>query len=245
MLPRPHPLLPGHTAPVAGDSTLLLCSAVPGTYLLYARHPQDAPPAGFLWGRWWPRRLSLQVFFHLHTGGGEQAQQTGCCWEVGGCQGGTRCWALQPGSGCGSSGKQGGPGVRPGAQRKESPQKEVLGETAREPCHCPVPIQKLSREWARKWARARWHWPHPVLQMKGALVEIIQLASLDSDPWVLMVADILKSFPDTGSLNLELEEQNPNVQDILGELREKGMLCGFNSCWEEGNGSFLKSFFLK
>lgn len=58
--------------------------------------------------------------------------------------------------------------------------------------------------------------------MKGALTEIIQLATLDSDPWVLMVADILKSFPDTGSLNLDLEEQNPNVQDILGELREKG-----------------------
>lgn len=63
----------------------------------------------------------------------------------------------------------------------------------------------------------------PHLQMKGALLEIIQLASLDSDPWVFMVADILKSFPDTGSLNLDLEEQNPNVQDILGELREKGM----------------------
>lgn len=62
-------------------------------------------------------------------------------------------------------------------------------------------------------------------QMKGALTEIIQLATLDSDPWVLMVADILKSFPDTGSLNLDLEEQNPNVQDILGELREKGT-CG-------------------
>lgn len=60
-------------------------------------------------------------------------------------------------------------------------------------------------------------------QMKGALAEIIQLATLDSDPWVLMVADILKSFPDTGSLNLDLEEQNPNVQDILGELREKGI----------------------
>ncbi|KAM6221759.1 negative elongation factor A isoform 4-T4 [Rhynchocyon petersi] len=58
-------------------------------------------------------------------------------------------------------------------------------------------------------------------EMKGALTEIIQLATLDSDPWVLMVADILKSFPDTGSLNLDLEEQNPNVQDILGELREK------------------------
>ncbi|EPQ20438.1 Negative elongation factor A [Myotis brandtii] len=61
--------------------------------------------------------------------------------------------------------------------------------------------------------------------MKGALAEIIQLATLDSDPWVLMVADILKSFPDTGSLNLDLEEQNPNVQDILGELREKVTEC--------------------
>ena len=51
--------------------------------------------------------------------------------------------------------------------------------------------------------------------MKAALMDIIQLATLDSDPWVLMVADM-------GSLNLDLEEQNPNVQDILGELREKG-----------------------
>ncbi|XP_024907510.1 negative elongation factor A isoform X1 [Pteropus alecto] len=61
--------------------------------------------------------------------------------------------------------------------------------------------------------------------MKAALTEIIQLATLDSDPWVLMVADILKSFPDTGSLNLDLEEQNPNVQDVLGELREKVSEC--------------------
>ncbi|XP_039397120.1 negative elongation factor A isoform X2 [Mauremys mutica] len=30
---------------------------------------------------------------------------------------------------------------------------------------------------------------------------------------------------DTGSLNLDLEEQNPNVQDILGELREKVSEC--------------------
>ncbi|MXQ96040.1 hypothetical protein E5288_WYG022222 [Bos mutus] len=65
--------------------------------------------------------------------------------------------------------------------------------------------------------------PNTHTKMKGALTEIIQLASLDSDPWVLMVADILKSFPDSGALNLDLEEQNPNVQDILGELREKAV----------------------
>lgn len=62
-------------------------------------------------------------------------------------------------------------------------------------------------------------------EMKSALTEIVQLATVDSDPWVLMVADVLKSFPETGSLNLELEEQNPNVQDILGELREKVNEC--------------------
>ncbi|XP_041133514.1 negative elongation factor A-like [Polyodon spathula] len=62
-------------------------------------------------------------------------------------------------------------------------------------------------------------------EMKEALSEIIQLATLDTEPWVLMVADILKSFPETGSLNLDLEEQNPNVQDILGELREKVSEC--------------------
>ncbi|KAG7330424.1 hypothetical protein KOW79_006646 [Hemibagrus wyckioides] len=62
-------------------------------------------------------------------------------------------------------------------------------------------------------------------EMKDALSEIIQLATVDSEPWVLMVADILKSFPETGSLNLDLEEQNPNVQDILGELREKVSEC--------------------
>ena len=80
--------------------------------------------------------------------------------------------------------------------------------------------------------------------MKGALTEIIQLATLDSDPWALMVADILKSFPDTGSLNLDLEEQNPNVQDILGELREKGRLSVFGLRWEEGDGSSLKPSFV-
>ncbi|XP_066240884.1 negative elongation factor A isoform X2 [Saccopteryx leptura] len=77
--------------------------------------------------------------------------------------------------------------------------------------------------WVRFNPRATRHSPAGV--MKGALAEIIQLATLDSDPWVLMVADILKSFPDTGSLNLDLEEQNPNVQDILGELREKVTEC--------------------
>ncbi|XP_075427159.1 negative elongation factor A [Ascaphus truei] len=83
-------------------------------------------------------------------------------------------------------------------------------------------FHKLSSAVKLKLLLGMLHLPRRTVdEMKGALTEIIQLATLDSDPWILMVADILKSFPDTGSLNLDLEEQNPNVQDILGELREK------------------------
>lgn len=75
--------------------------------------------------------------------------------------------------------------------------------------------------------------------MKEALSEIIQLATVDLEPWVLMVADILKSFPGTGSLNLDLEEQNPNVQDILGELREKGRKQASLVCLKAGTVSLF------
>ncbi|GCB69702.1 hypothetical protein scyTo_0010609 [Scyliorhinus torazame] len=62
-------------------------------------------------------------------------------------------------------------------------------------------------------------------EMKSSLTEIVHLAAMDTDSWVHMVADILKTFPETGSLNLELEEHNQNLQEILGELREKVNEC--------------------
>lgn len=80
--------------------------------------------------------------------------------------------------------------------------------------------------------------------MKEALSEIIQLATVDTEPWVLMVADILKSFPETGSLNLDLEEQNPNVQDILGELREKGLSEINDCCIRRGSKAVGVFFFV-
>lgn len=83
-----------------------------------------------------------------------------------------------------------------------------------------------------------------IFQMKEALSEIIQLATVDSEPWVLMVADILKSFPETGSLNLDLEEQNPNVQDILGELREKGW-SDINDCSASKGSKVIVNNFYK
>lgn len=106
-----------------------------------------------------------------------------------------------------------GPSAAPGARRSDAGP-GVRRRGAQRPGSAP----------ALRPARAARGGPRlcALSQMKGALTEIIQLATLDSDPWVLMVADILKSFPDTGALNLDLEEQNPNVQDILGELREKG-----------------------
>ena len=59
-------------------------------------------------------------------------------------------------------------------------------------------------------------------KQKESLSNIIQMAMADSDDWVRTVAAILKSFPETGSLNLDLEELNPSV---LGELRKKVNEC--------------------
>ncbi|XP_037671136.1 negative elongation factor A-like [Choloepus didactylus] len=49
-------------------------------------------------------------------------------------------------------------------------------------------------------------------KMKSALIQIVGLATLDSAPRVLVVAHISRSFPDEGSLKLDLEEQNPSAR---------------------------------
>ncbi|XP_078449461.1 negative elongation factor A isoform X2 [Lampetra fluviatilis] len=61
--------------------------------------------------------------------------------------------------------------------------------------------------------------------MKSALGIILTLARSDPDLWVQMIADVVRTFPDSGTLNLELEEQNSNAQSVLGDLKEKVVDC--------------------
>ncbi|CAN0107020.1 negative elongation factor A isoform X1 [Lampetra fluviatilis] len=62
-------------------------------------------------------------------------------------------------------------------------------------------------------------------EMKSALGIILTLARSDPDLWVQMIADVVRTFPDSGTLNLELEEQNSNAQSVLGDLKEKVVDC--------------------
>lgn len=52
--------------------------------------------------------------------------------------------------------------------------------------------------------------------------EIIEVAAVDSDLWVAMLAEVLKTFPSAGTLNTEIaefDETRPIFSDMIGELR--------------------------
>ena len=46
----------------------------------------------------------------------------------------------------------------------------------------------------------------------------------DTDQWVSMVGEILRTYPATGSLNLELEDNNTTFAEVLSDLRKLGEL---------------------
>lgn len=61
------------------------------------------------------------------------------------------------------------------------------------------------------------------LQWKTELDEVIEVAALDSELWVSMIAETIKTFPATGSLNTEIsdyDETRPIFTDMVNELRK-------------------------
>lgn len=61
-----------------------------------------------------------------------------------------------------------------------------------------------------------------VEEWKTELEEIIELAAFDSELWVSMIAETIKTFPRTGSLNTEIsdyEETRPIFTDMVADLR--------------------------
>lgn len=60
-------------------------------------------------------------------------------------------------------------------------------------------------------------------QWKIELESILDVAVQDSELWVAMLAEALKTYPSTGSLNTEisdLEEVKPIVTDLVNDLRK-------------------------
>lgn len=61
------------------------------------------------------------------------------------------------------------------------------------------------------------------LQWKTELEEVIEAATLDSELWVSMIAETIKTFPQTGSLNTEIsdyEETRPIFIDMVNDLKK-------------------------
>lgn len=63
------------------------------------------------------------------------------------------------------------------------------------------------------------------LQWKLDIEEILEIAALDSDQWVSMLAEVMRTFPETGNLNTEIgkvEENKKIFGDLIGELKRLG-----------------------
>ncbi|XP_070565176.1 negative elongation factor A-like [Ptychodera flava] len=58
-----------------------------------------------------------------------------------------------------------------------------------------------------------------VEELQSELEDIIEQALQDDDEWVRIIADILRTYPSTGRLNLDIEHNHPSVADALVELR--------------------------
>ena len=57
--------------------------------------------------------------------------------------------------------------------------------------------------------------------------EILEVALVDGDPWVSMLAEILKTYPSSGALNIEVgtatDEDNRRIfNDLANDLHKLG-----------------------
>lgn len=58
------------------------------------------------------------------------------------------------------------------------------------------------------------------------LEEIIEVAHVDSELWVSMLAEIMKTFSASGTLNTVIQENEQNKRmfsDLIGDLKKLGL----------------------
>lgn len=64
--------------------------------------------------------------------------------------------------------------------------------------------------------------------------EILEVACVDSEQWVSMLAEMMKTFPSTGSLNVteffHNEDNNRIFNDLITDLKKLG-LCSKLLCY--------------
>ena len=58
--------------------------------------------------------------------------------------------------------------------------------------------------------------------MKVELEEILQMAQDDTDQWVAMIGNILRTYPATGTLNTDVDESHAFFHEVLTDLKKTG-----------------------
>jgi len=54
------------------------------------------------------------------------------------------------------------------------------------------------------------------------LEEILHTAMYDTDQWVAMVGDMLKTYPETGSLNCDIDPTHCFFHEVISDLKKLG-----------------------
>lgn len=54
------------------------------------------------------------------------------------------------------------------------------------------------------------------------LEEILHTATYDTDQWVAMVGDMLKTYPETGSLSCEVDSTHSFFHEVISDLKKLG-----------------------
>jgi negative elongation factor A len=57
-------------------------------------------------------------------------------------------------------------------------------------------------------------------EMGSELNDILEIGSSDSDDWVRILSEILRNYPETGSLNTDLENVSPVFAAIVQDIRQ-------------------------
>ncbi len=54
--------------------------------------------------------------------------------------------------------------------------------------------------------------------------EIIEVAIEDSDQWVSMLAELLKNYPNNGTINFQLDVNSGTFNDLVNEIKKIGLI---------------------
>lgn len=60
-------------------------------------------------------------------------------------------------------------------------------------------------------------------EISSELIDILEIGANDSDDWVRILAEILRLYPETGSLNFDLENVNPVFAAVVQDIRQTSM----------------------